>query len=226
MGWGGGEEATPTATATPASTLTVTPTQTATPIATPTPAPTSTSTSGETLSDIYGVGTKIRDVTFDQVITAPGQSQIAMKVYWKNWGSNAMKFRSEMTTGGTTVVQLIDYAAQTMYTYYPDQNLAYQWNFSQAAKNPTENSDQIKPTYLGTETIDGKLCDKWQYTTSDGSTTVWVWKAESFPVKMETTTSSGTTTIEYQNIVFGTLSDSLFEVPAGVQVTQFPSYTP
>ncbi len=56
-----------------------------------------------------------------------------------------------------------------MYMYYPDQNMAYKMNFSQASKNPTENSDQITVTYLGTETIDGKLCDKWQYTTSDGT---------------------------------------------------------
>ena len=218
---------TPTSTAsvTPTNTPTATPTATPTHTTTPTPTPSSTSTSGETLSDIYGVGKSIRDVKFDQVMTAPGQPQMTIKVWWKDWPSNTMKYRSEMTTDGQTVVDLIDYPAQTMYMYYPDQNLAYKWNFSQAAKNPTEDSDQIKPAYLGTETVDGKLCDKWQYTTSDGTTTLWVWKAESFPVKMETTTSGGTTTIEYQNIVFGTLSDSLFELPPGVVPTEFPMPT-
>jgi outer membrane lipoprotein-sorting protein len=219
---GGGEQGeatpTPTPTPTPTSTATVTPT----PTAALTPTPTSTSASGQTLGDIYGVGTQIRDVQFDQVMTAPGQLQTTMKVYWKNWGSNTMKYRSEMTTGGQETVQIIDYAAQTMYSYIPAQSIAYKMSFGQAPENPTENSDQIKPTYVGTETIDGKLCDVWQYTISDTSTKVWVWKAESFPIRMESTTSSGTVIVEYKNIVFGTLSNDLFQLPAGVQIIEFP----
>ncbi len=197
---------------------------------TPTATPTSTSTSGETLGDIYGVGRNIGDVKFDQVMTTSGQTQpMTWHVYMKNaWLINSMKIRYEITGLDQTTVQtveLIDYNARTMYTYMPAQNIAYLTNFGQAPSNPAENSNQIMPTYLGTDTVDGKLCDVYQYTLEGATAKVWVWKEKSFPIKMETTTSGTTTTIEYQNIVFGTLSDSLFQLPAGVQIMQLPGST-
>jgi outer membrane lipoprotein-sorting protein len=191
---------------------------------------TPTSTSGETLGDIYGVGKNIGDVKFDQVMTTSGQTQpMTWHVYMKNaWLINSMKIRYEITGLDQTTVQtveLIDYSARTMYTYMPAQNIAYLTNFAQAPGNPTENSNQIKPTYLGTETLDSKLCDVYQYSFEGATAKVWVWKEKSFPIRMETTTSSGTSTLEYENIVFGTLSDSLFQLPAGVQIMQFPQST-
>lgn len=197
---------------------------------TPTATPTSTSTSGETLGDVLGTGKSIGDVKFDQVMTTSGQTQpMTWHVYMKNaWLINSMKIRYEITGLDQTTVQtveLIDYSTQTMYTYMPAQNIAYLTNFGQAPSNPAENSNQIMPTYLGTDTVDGKLCDVYQYTLEGATAKVWVWKEKSFPIKMETTTSGTTTTIEYQNIVFGTLSDSLFQLPAGVQIMQFPQST-
>jgi hypothetical protein len=155
-------------------------------------------------------------------MTATGEQQTTMKVYWKNWGSDTMKYRAEMTQDEQEVVWIIDYAAQIMYWYYPDENMAYKMSFGQAPENPVEGSEEIIPTYLGTETIDGKLCDKWQYTTSGATETEWIWKAESFPIKMVSETSSGTTTTEYKNIEFGTLSNDLFQLPPGVEPIEFP----
>ena len=197
---------------------------------TPTKTPTSTSTSGETLGDVLGVGRSIGDVKFDQVVTTSGQTQpMTWHVYMKNaWLVDNMKIRYEITALDQTTVQtveLIDYSTRTMYTYIPAQNLAYLTNFAQAPSNPTENSNQIIPTYLGTDTIDGKLCDVYQYTFEGASAKQWVWKEKSFPIRMESTTSSGTMIMEYKNIVFGTLSDSLFQLPAGVQIMQFPGST-
>jgi hypothetical protein len=198
-----------------------------TPIAIATP--TSTSTSGQTLGDIYGVGRSIGDVKYDQVMTTSGQTQsITMHMYIKDaWLSDKMKFRYEIAEGGTTMIMLYDFAARTAYEYFPDQNMAYRIDFGQAEQsNPTENANQIVPVKVGTETIDGKSCDIYQWTYQGMTGKEWIWKEKSFPIRMESTTSSGTTIIEYKNIVFGTLSDSLFQLPAGVQITQFPSYSP
>jgi len=96
-------------------------------------------------------------------------------------------------------------------------------NMSEVPDNPAEDAEQIYPTYLGTETVDGKLCDVYQYTTADGTTKAWIWKDKSFPIKVEVTSSQGTAIIEYKNIVFDTLSDSLFELPSGVQIMQLPT---
>jgi outer membrane lipoprotein-sorting protein len=182
------------------------------------------------LADIYGGGKNLGDVKFDMVTTTPQstQSQTAT-VYWENFGvANQMKFRMDMSQEGSTMEYLVDYSTETAYMYTPATNTAYKISLSQAPSNPLQNADQIHPTYLGTDTVDGNLCDVWQWTTQvtgvgTSTSKVWIWKAKSFPVKMELTDSSGTTTIEYQNIVFGTLDPSLFELPAGVTITTFPS---
>jgi hypothetical protein len=206
---------------TPSAITTVTPTKT--------PTATATSTSGQTLGDIYGVGRSIGDVKYDQVMTTSGQTQsITMHMYIKDaWLSDKMKFRYEIAEGGTTMIMLYDFAARTAYEYFPDQNMAYRIDFGQAEQsNPTENANQIIPVKDGTEIIDGKSCDIYQWTYQGMTGKEWIWKEKSFPIRMESTTSSGTTIIEYKNIVFGTLSDSPFQLPAGVQITQFPSYSP
>lgn len=207
---------------TPSSIATTTPTKTPTPTATP------TSTSGETLGDVIGTGKSIGDVKFDQVMTTSGQTQsTTLHMYVKDaWLSDKMKFRYEIAEGGTTMVMLYDFGARTAYEYFPDQNMAYLIDFGQAAQNnPTENANQIVPVKVGTETIDGKLCDVYQWTYQGSTAKEWIWREKSFPIRMESTTSSGTTIIEYQNIVFGTLSDSLFQLPAGVQIMQLPGST-
>ena len=193
-------------------------------IATPTPTATATSTSGQTLGDVLGTGKSIGDVKYDQVMTTSGQTQsITMKIYMKDaWLSDKMKFRYEISEGGQTMIYLIDLATRTYYWYLPQENIAYKMDMGQAPENPVENAEQIIPVKVGTETVDGKLCDVYQWTFEGSSTKQWIWKEKSFPVKMEATTSSGTTIIEYKNIVFGPLADSLFQLPADVQIQQMP----
>jgi len=205
---------------TPSAITTVTPTKT--------PTATATSTSGKTLGDVLGTGKSIGDVKYDQVMTASGQTQqITMQIYMKDaWLSDKMKFRYEISEGGQTMIYLIDLATRTYLWYLPQEKIAYKMDMGQAPENPVENADQIIPVKVGTETVDGKLCDVYQWTFEGSSMKQWIWKEKSFPIRMESTTSSGTTIIEYKNIVFGTLSDSLFQLPAGVQITQFPSYSP
>jgi hypothetical protein len=234
-GGGTGTTATPTGTSTGATTTptktptaTKTPTPTKTPTATKTPTPTSTSTSGNTLSDVFGGGKNLGDVQFDAVTTSPQLPQATTeKMYYKNYGvANQMKLRMEMSQEGTTTIDLVDYSAQTMYMWMKEENIAYKMDMSKAPSDPTANGDQIHPTHVGTETVDGHPCDIWQWTSQGTTEKMWIWTAKSFPVKMEMTLSGVTTTTEYQNIVFGTLADSLFQLPAGVTVTTFPSYSP
>ena len=219
VGCGGGETtATPTGTTTGATT---------------TPTKTSTSTSGKTLGDICGWGKNIGDVKmdYDVVIAQPGQPQataLTGKYYYKNaWLSDNMKLRSETTVEGNLTIYLVDYSTQTAYMWLKDQNIAYRIDMSQAPSKPGENADQV-PTYVGPDTVDSKLCDVYQWTSGEGTTwpplgtpmKIWVWKQKPFPIRMEATLSSGTVIMEYKNIVFGTLSNDLFQLPAGVQVTQ------
>lgn len=195
---------------------------------TPTAAPTSTSTSGQTLADIYGKSHYTGDVQYDMVITAGGVSQqMVYKVSIKAWTSSNTKVRYEIPplySGGSTEVIIWDSGTRIQYDWYPDQNIACQVPTGQGQENPEGNATQIIPTYLGTDTVDSKLCDVYQYTFGSASTKVWIWRDKWFPIRMDTTTSGGTSTMEFQNIVFGTLSDSLFTIPSSVQMQPYPCY--
>jgi len=191
--------------------------------------PTQTATSGETLSDIYGVGQNIGDVKFDMVMTSPEMPQpITEKVYYKDaWLTDKMKIRYEMPApveGAFSQIFILDLGADVEYLWYPDQNIACQLPVGEGSDNPVEDADQIIPVKVGTETIDGKLCDVYQWTFENSSMKEWVWREKSFPIRAEATTSGSTMVIEYKNIVFGTLSDSLFTIPSSVQMQPYPCY--
>ncbi len=200
---GGGEEA--GTTATPKTTSTATPTKTA--------------ATGDTLADLLAQGQNIGSVKYDMVVTAPGQDTMTTKVWLK--GEN-MKFESELE--GETSITIIDGEEEVMYMYLPDENMAYKMDMSNAPESAVEETEDILDydyTIIGTETVDGKSCLVVEWTVEGFTSKMWVWKDKGFPIKIETVTSEGKMTIEYKNIQFVNISDSEFELPAGVQILSF-----
>ena len=199
-GGGEGEDATPTPTPTP--TLIPTPT--------PTPTPTVTISPGE-LSEILGLTSAIESLKFDMAMTAPGMPDITSKVW-----QETNKMKTEMTVQGMTIITYIDYDAQRLCAYVPTMGMVVASDFSQAPADPIGESGTIldyQPTIIGEETIDGKVCLVFEWTTDGVHTKWWLWKAKGFPIKAVMTTPEGTTTIEYSNIEFGDIPDSEFEFP-------------
>jgi outer membrane lipoprotein-sorting protein len=68
--------------------------------------------------------------------------------------------------------------------------------------------------------VDGKVCLVVEYSYGGAKIKSWIWKEHGFPVRTETTTADGTTIIEFKNIDFGNIPDSMFEIPAGVQIIE------
>ena len=197
---GEGEDATPTPTPTP--TLIPTPT--------PTPTPTATIPPGE-LSEILGLTSAIESLKFDMAMTAPGMPDITSKVW-----QETNKMKTETTVQEMTIVTYIDYDAQRLCAYVPTMGMVVASDFSQAPADPIGESGTIldyQPTIIGEETIDGKVCLVFEWTTDGVHTKWWLWKAKGFPIKAVMTTPEGTTTIEYSNIEFGDIPDSEFEFP-------------
>ena len=94
-------------------------------------------------------------------------------------------------------------------------------------ESPAEQSGSImkyNPVTLGTETLDGKKCLVTEYTAETGKTKMWLWTKYGLPIKTESTTAKGTYVTELKNIEFSGISDSMFELPAGVQIMQMPSF--
>ncbi|MFC1865102.1 outer membrane lipoprotein carrier protein LolA [Chloroflexota bacterium] len=161
----------------------------------------------------------ITSVKYDMLITSPDSQTITSKIWFKN-----NKMKSEITLEGQTAITLLDMDANTMYIYYPDQNMAIDVTY-EPPESPIDESQSIPdydPTILGTKTIDGKVCLMVEYTADEATTKMWIWKENVFSVRIEMTTSGGKTVIEYKNIDFSNTHDSEFELPEGVEIVEIP----
>jgi outer membrane lipoprotein-sorting protein len=72
---------------------------------------------------------------------------------------------------------------------------------------------------IGTETIDGKVCTVVQCSVDGQTMKMWLWKDHEIPIRVEVTTDQGLTVMEYKNIQFVDIPDSMFTLPERVQNT-------
>jgi outer membrane lipoprotein-sorting protein len=194
----------------------------ATTTSTTSPAATQTSTSTKAASDssiidLLKKGDSISSVSYDAVMSGTGTQGGTQKVYLKK-----TRMRMETSMQGTQSITFIDMEKKTAINYMPAQQMAIKMDFSQVASSARESSDSLmkyNPKVVGTETIDNKLCTIIQYTTDQGTIKQWIWQEKGFYLRVETTTSTGKFTMDIKNLDFSNLDDSLFELPAGVKVT-------
>ena len=134
--------------------------------------------------------------------------------------------RTEATVEGEATVMLMDLDAQTMYMYMPSQGMAFKLTFEEP-ESAVEEAQSIlgyNPVIIGTETLDGKVCLVVEYTVEGSTAKMWIWKDQGFPIRAEITTTEGTIIMEYANIEFVDIPDSMFELPEGVQIQEIPGF--
>ena len=158
------------------------------------------------------------------VATAPGETAVTTKM-WREGG----KMRMEGAFEGKSMVYLVDADKQLAYMYFPAENTAMEIDLSNAqeavGESPSEQSGSVmnyNPVTLGSETLDGKSCSVIEYSAETEKVKMWVWTKYGLPIRTETTTEKGTSVVELKNIDFGSISDSMFELPAGVQIMEVP----
>jgi outer membrane lipoprotein-sorting protein len=79
--------------------------------------------------------------------------------------------------------------------------------------DPCAGREGVTCKKLGTETVNGRSCDKWEATEKNGGKeTFWIDQKLRFPIKSQT--ANGMTT-EFTNIKEGAQDPALFKVPAG-----------
>jgi outer membrane lipoprotein-sorting protein len=138
------------------------------------------------------------------------------------------KVRIEMNAQGHQAIMISDSAGKAAYMLMPEQhmymdlsNLAGHqnrpdWRAYDAA-NPCLGMADTTCRKAGTEVVDGRSCDKWQFT-EKGKTasdrTVWIDQKSGIPVK---TAMSNGNILELTNIKEAPQSASLFEIPEGYQ---------
>ena len=170
-----------------------------------------------TIGDILGRASGVASMKYDMVTTTANNQTVTATMFVKK-----TKIRMETTQQGQNVVMLINSDTKTMYMYTPTQNTAIKLDFSQAPKSASDNSNSIlqnNPTIVGTETLDGKVCTAIQYTASGGTSKVWIWTEKGLPVRVQATTSQGTSTTDFKNYDFSDIADSMFELPAALQIS-------
>ena len=179
---------------------------------------------GESLGDIFGKSKGITSVKYDMVTTSSGEPTITQNIWLK--GNN---MRTEMTMEGQKMITIMNGDKQELYMYYPEENMAMKMDFSQAPESAIEETssiEQYNPTVIGTEIIDGKLCTVVEYVDPEGKIKTWLWQEHGLPIRMEMTTPEGTLRTEMKNIEFGDIPDSMFELPAGVEIMEMPGGMP
>ncbi len=180
----------------------------------------------ESLTDILGKAKGVASFKYDMVVTSAEGETLTQKMWLKG-----KKMRMEGTIEGRSMVYLVDADEQLAYIYFPAENTAMKIGLAEAketaGESPTEQSGSIiqyNPVVVGSEIWDGKSCLVVTYTDKGDKVKTWLWKKYGFPIKIERTTAKGTTVLELKNIELGGISDSMFELPAGVQIMQIPSF--
>jgi len=192
----------------------------------PTKPPTTPATAaGVSVADLANKAKANPEYSYTSKITSAGQALTA-KTYVK---SN--KMRQEMSVAGRQTTMLLDLSSKTAYVLLTDQQMAMKMDFSQALAQSDNPSDRMTSLpadskFVGTETVDGKPTAIYEVPVTGGSSKVWVWTDRGLPVKIETTGTTGQTTVEFTEFQFGSQPDSLFELPPGTQVLDVPGAIP
>ena len=96
-------------------------------------------------------------------------------------------------------------------------------NPGQKLEVTSKMKDEVSRKFIGEETVEGYKTKKYEVTLASGPKTEkvfqWVWTAMDFPIKMADV--GGKWGLEYKNVA-KTVSDSLFELPAGYERISVP----
>lgn len=176
------------------------------------------------LTLLYGGAALAAEFTAD-TISIHGGETITGKVFVKG-----DKIRNEGTRAGRETVAIIRMDKKLSWVLQPENKIYFEMKGGGAAQTRAEMESAAKQMAdkkeLGTEKVNGFLCDKVQYIYHDkslGVMTQWIARDLDYPVKTEQTgVGEGGFKTELTNIKVKNLPDSLFEVPAGFKEVPMP----
>ena len=158
---------------------------------------------------------QVRQYSGDMDVEAQGQ-HMTMRLF-----VDVGRTRTEITMPGMlqgqTPMEMITIARVDeglVYVLYPadhvyEEKPLDQFGAQLAATSGAEGSEQP----VGTETVDGVVCDK--YEMKSGNSTVWVWTTQDQGLPVKLVPADGSAVIRFRNVQPGAQPASLFEVPAG-----------
>lgn len=140
---------------------------------------------------------------------------------WMKKGN--MRMEMDAPDGSGTITHIVNAAKNEAYMVMGDQ-MATRMDISQVTEGMTTPEDALgefddtDSKLVGTEKVDGKECLVYEVADAGEAVKVWVWKEYGFPLKAEITAEGGKAVVEYKNVKVEDIPDSMFELPAGVEV--------
>lgn len=163
----------------------------------------------------------------DMAVASRGQTMTG-KFYF-----SPPSIRMDMNAKGHNVSTITDGSSQTTYMVMHEQHMYMEMHGNQTnpmmGAMPKVDTD-IDPNNpcsrsggsckkVGTETVNGRVCDKWITTSDRGTTTSWIDQKLHFPIKNVNADGS---TLDFTNIVEGKQDASLFQPPSGYRKMDMP----
>jgi len=186
---------------------------------------TSQSAKSESISDIFAKGGKIDGLSYDYTATTSD-----MTMNGKVW-MQGKKMKTESTIGGENVVSFFDGDTNTVIIYNPAEKTAMKMSAGQAedqkaiSDTPVDYASDIDQTSvkeLETVVYEGVKCRVVEVTEKDSQAVAKMWIREDYgiPMRVESTDpTGGKFVMEYKNMKVGSIGADVFQLPAGVEVT-------
>ena len=162
---------------------------------------------------------------FADLVERGGGRSAAGKFYVKG-----DKVRQETVADGKTTVVIVRMDKGVVWNLNPAEKKyaetenvrGLDWGSPETRREMEKVADRRE---LGTEKVNGYVCQKIQWVFKDksmGTLTQWISTKLRYPIRMEQRGSMGELYTEYRNIRESKLADSLFELPPGYRKTEIP----
>ena len=160
------------------------------------------------------------------MVTKAGGVEIPGKIYVKE-----NKVRNEVQAGGQTSIHILRPDKKVVWIIMPQQKAYVEMPITHTAQQkmlPLTEDQKAKMKKVGTETINGYTCDKYETTMSHQGKPmqVFTWVATDLGVPIKIVSENGSFSMEYKDIKPGQVADSLFDVPQDYKKMQLPFAMP
>ena len=156
------------------------------------------------------------------VVSSSGGRTNQSKLYMK---ADKVRMENEMAGGSYTIVRR-DLKKVWMVMPPSKTYMEVAEGKKEAAAIPEEKvKGEVSRKVVGSETIDGHPCTKYEVTVKvdDKTMNTYQWMATDINFPIKTAAVDGSWSMEYKDIKLGSQPDSLFELPTGYQKMSIPS---
>jgi hypothetical protein len=160
------------------------------------------------------------------MVTKVGGVDIPGKIYVKDGN-----MRNDIQAAGQNMTHIMRSDKNVVWVIMPQQKIYMEAPVSTEARQkmmPLTEEQRAKMKKVGSETINGYACDKYQATmTLQGkSMQVFTWVATDLNMPIKIVSQDGSFAMEYKDIKPGEVAASLFELPQGYQKVKLPMGMP